>query len=83
MQSLLFLVFPQRIGCATTGLQPINIITSECSKSLKVYGGASNPKLCLYATTEVAIQSLVFPSPLPPKNVLPICPANAISSVAN
>ena len=47
IQSLLFFVFPQRIGCATTGLQPINIITSECSKSLNVYGGASNPKLCL------------------------------------
>ena len=59
-----FLTLPQNTGWAITGFAPINIIVSESSASFNVYGGASKPKLCLWATTDVAIQSLVFPSPL-------------------
>ncbi len=79
--SLFPLTRPQNTGCAITGFAPINIIVSESSASFSVYGGASNPKLCLCATTDVAIHSLVFPSPGIFIKFLPTCPSSAISSV--
>ena len=66
LASLFCLILPQNTGWAITGFAPIKIIVSESSASFKVYGGASNPKLCLWATTDVAIHNLVFPSPLIP-----------------
>lgn len=71
------------IGWAMHGLAPTKTITSDSSKSLYVYGGASKPKDCLYATTAVAIHCLVFPSPwIKPIPNFASAPKRAISSVA-
>ena len=43
------------IGWAMARFEPTSTITSDSSKSAYVYGGASNPNDCLYATTAVAM----------------------------
>src|SRR5262249_40810671 len=70
------------MGCAMHGLAPTKTRTSDSSKSAYVYGGASNPKDCLYATTDVAMHWRVLPSPctMPIPN-LPSAPRSASSSV--